>query len=57
MLVTVGWIWKLITKKKRNELREDLASLQVGMKESRDNLEIQRFIGLEEAIVSSTSKI
>lgn len=57
MLVTVGCIWKLITKKKRNELREDLASLQVRMKESRDNLEIQRFIGLEEAIVSSTSKI
>lgn len=46
--MAVGCIWKLIIKK-RDELREDLAGLQTRMKESRDSLEIQRFVGLEEA--------
>lgn len=41
----------------RNELREELASLQAGMKDSRDHEEIQRFVELEEATISQSQLI
>lgn len=44
-------------KKERNELREELASLQGRMKNSRDYLEIQRFVVLEEATVSPSQLV
>lgn len=44
-------------KRERNELREELASLQAGMKDSRDHEEIQRFVELEEATISQSQLI
>lgn len=45
-----------LLQKNRNEFREDMASLQAGMEDSRNNLEIQRFVGLEKATVAQSQQ-